>query len=72
MAVCVSATAVHDSRTGPPRGTAGTVTCSVVTSTLSARTPVGVSIICRTVLTSSAELTSSAQASATSAATNAE
>ena len=46
--------------------------CTVVVSTLSASTPVGVSVMRPTVRTRSAELTSRAHASATSPATSTE
>ena len=75
MRECTLATGTHTVSIVPPRAGAPTAdgdSCTVAIVTSSALTPVGVSIIRPTVRTSSAELTSSAHAIATSAATSTE
>ncbi len=65
IAACVSPVTRHDVYALPDN-------CTLVVTTPSAFTPVGVSVMRATVRTSSAELTSSAQARATSPATSTE
>ena len=75
MRACTLAIGTHTVSIVPPRAGAPTAdgdSCTVAIVTSSALTPVGVSIIWPTVRTSSAELTSSAHAIATSAATSTE